>query len=60
MKLGAYLAVLAFLGGFAFLILFIADRDRQASIERLSEYRILPASLHARSGSTQQEGGEYE
>ena len=59
MKL-AYLGVLALLGGFAFLILFIADRERQASIERLSEYRILPASLRARSGSTQPEAGEYE
>jgi hypothetical protein len=43
MKL-TYFAVLAFLGGLAFLILFIADREREASVERLSDHKIAPRS----------------
>jgi hypothetical protein len=34
-----FLAVLAFLGTLAFLVLFLADREMQASLERLSGYK---------------------
>ena len=39
MKL-ATLAFLAFVAALAFLILFIADREKQAGVERLSNYKI--------------------
>jgi hypothetical protein len=39
MKL-AHLMVLAFLGALAFSVMLIADREMEASVERLSEYRI--------------------
>jgi hypothetical protein len=39
-----YLAVLAFLGALAFLALFLADREMQASLERLSGYKFPPRS----------------
>jgi hypothetical protein len=39
MKL-ATLAFLGFVAGLAFLILFIADREKEASVERLSNYKI--------------------
>ena len=35
-----FLAFVAFLGGLAFLMLAIADRERKATLERLSEYKI--------------------
>jgi hypothetical protein len=38
------LAVLAFLGTLAFLVLFLADREMQASLERLSGYKFPPRS----------------
>jgi hypothetical protein len=38
------LAFLAFVAGLGFLILFIADREREAGVERLSNYRIAPRS----------------
>jgi hypothetical protein len=40
----AYWASLAFLGAFTFLLFFIADREREAGIERLSNYRFPPHS----------------
>jgi len=43
MKL-ATLAFLAFVAALAFLILFIADREKQAGVERLSNYKIPPQS----------------
>ena len=46
MKL-AYFAFLALLGGFAFLILFISDRERKAGDDRLSVYRIPHSKLYA-------------
>ena len=36
----AHLTVLAFLGALAFSVVLIADREQEASMERLSEYRI--------------------
>jgi hypothetical protein len=36
----AYWAFLAFLGAFTFLVFFIADREREAGVERLSNYKI--------------------
>ena len=39
-----FLAVLAFLGTLAFLVLFLADREMQASLERLSGYKFPPRS----------------
>ena len=39
-----YLAVLAVLGALAFLALFLADREMQASLERLSGYKFPPRS----------------
>jgi hypothetical protein len=44
MKL-AHLTVLAFLGALAFSVIFIADRETEASMERLSEYRIAHDSV---------------
>ena len=43
MKL-ATLAFLAFVAALAFLTLFIADREKQAGVERLSNYKIPPHS----------------
>ena len=43
MKL-ARLAFVAFVAGLGFLILFIADRQREAGVERLSNYRLAPRS----------------
>jgi hypothetical protein len=43
MKL-ARLAFLAFVAALAFLVLFIADREREASVETLSNYKIPPQS----------------
>ena len=40
----ARLAFLAFVAGLGFLILFIADREREAGVERLSNYKIAPRS----------------
>jgi hypothetical protein len=40
----ARLAFLAFVAGLLVLILFIADRERQAGSERLSMYRLPPGS----------------
>jgi hypothetical protein len=34
----SFFAFVAFLGGVAFLSIFIADREKQASLERLSNY----------------------
>jgi hypothetical protein len=39
-----FLTVLAFIGVLAFLVLFIADRQVQSGIERLSRYRFSPRS----------------
>jgi hypothetical protein len=39
-----YFAVLAFIGAFAFLVLFIADRERKAGVERLSDFKFGPHS----------------
>jgi hypothetical protein len=39
MKL-ATLAFLAFVAALAFLILFIADREKEAGVERISNYKI--------------------
>jgi len=48
----AYWASLAFLGAFIFLLFFIADREREAGIERLSNYKIPPSSpLETEAGS---------
>ena len=43
MKL-ATLAFLAFIAALAFLTLFIADREKQAGVERLSNYKLPPHS----------------
>jgi hypothetical protein len=43
MKL-ASVAFLAFVAALAFLVLFIADREREAGVERLSDYKIAPQS----------------
>ena len=43
MKL-ATLAFLAFVAALAFLTLFIADREKQAGVERLSNYKSPPHS----------------
>jgi hypothetical protein len=37
-----FLTVVAFIGVLAFLVLFIADREMQSGIERLSRYRFSP------------------
>ena len=42
-----YFAFLALLGGLAFLILFIADRERKLGEDRLSVYRIPHSALYA-------------
>jgi hypothetical protein len=42
-----YFAFLALLGGFVFLILFIADRERKAGEDRLSVHRIPHSALYA-------------
>jgi hypothetical protein len=39
-----YFAVLAFVGVFVFLVLFIADRERRAGVERLSDFKFGPHS----------------
>ena len=39
-----FLTVVAFIGALAFLALFIADREMQSGIERLSHYRFSPRS----------------
>ena len=44
-----YFAYLALVGGFSFLILFIADRERKAGVERLSEYTIPRSALEGLS-----------
>jgi hypothetical protein len=46
MKLG-YFGYLALVGAVAFLILFIADRDKKLGEERLSIYRIPHSALDA-------------
>jgi hypothetical protein len=38
----AYWAFLAFVGALTFLVFFIADREREAGVERLSSYKNLP------------------
>ena len=46
-----FLTVVAFIGVLAFLVLFLADREMQSGIERLSHYRFSPRSaLAADSG----------
>jgi len=40
----ARLAFVAFVAGLLVLILFIADRERQAGVDRLSNYKIPPRS----------------
>jgi hypothetical protein len=42
-----YFAYLALVGGFAFLILFIADRERKAGEDRFSVYKIPHSTLDA-------------
>jgi hypothetical protein len=37
-----FLGYLAFVGALAFLVLFVADREREAGVERVSAYRIPP------------------
>jgi len=37
-----FLGYLAFVGVLAFLVLFVADREREVGVERLTAYRILP------------------
>lgn len=44
MKAG-YLAFLASVGALTFLIFFIADREREAGVERLSSYKIAPSPV---------------
>lgn len=44
MKL-ATLAFLAFVAALAFLVLFIADREKEAGVERLSNYKIPPQAV---------------
>jgi hypothetical protein len=44
MKL-SYFAYFALLGGFAFLILFLSDRERKAGVDRLSQYEIPHSAL---------------
>ena len=39
-----YFAVVALIGIFAFLVLFIADRERRAGVERLSDFKFGPRS----------------
>ena len=39
-----YFAIIAFIGVFAFLVLFIADRERKAGVERLSDFKFGPHS----------------
>lgn len=48
MKL-ATLAFLAFVAALAFLVLFIADREKEAGVERLSNYKIPPQAVLERS-----------
>jgi hypothetical protein len=40
----AFLTVIAFIAVIAFLALFLADREMQAGIERLSHYKFAPRS----------------
>jgi hypothetical protein len=48
----AYWAFLASLGALTFLVFFIADREREAGVERLSNYKIPPpAALESDPGS---------
>jgi hypothetical protein len=48
----AYWAFLASLGALAFLVFFIADREKEAGVERLSNYKIPPHStLEGDTGS---------
>jgi hypothetical protein len=42
-----YFAFLALVGGLAFLILFIADRERKLGADRLSVYKIPHSALDA-------------
>jgi len=43
-----YLVFLAMVGVFAFSILYLADRERKAGVERLSNYKTVPnAALEA-------------
>ena len=42
-----FLAFVAFLGGVVFLMLSIADWERKASVESLSEYKISRSALDA-------------
>jgi hypothetical protein len=42
-----YFAFLALVGAFAFLILFIADREKKAGEDQLSVYRIPHSALDA-------------
>ena len=44
MKL-ASLAFLAFVAALAFLVLFIADRERDADVQRLSDYKLSSPGL---------------
>jgi hypothetical protein len=37
-----YFGLLAVVGVFAFLLLFLADRERKAGVERLSNYKTVP------------------
>jgi hypothetical protein len=41
---GTYWAFLASVGALTFLVLFIAEREREAGVERLSNYKIPPSS----------------
>jgi hypothetical protein len=43
----SFLTVVAFIGVLAFLMLFLADREMQSGIERLSHYRFSPRSALA-------------
>ena len=42
-----YFAFLALLGGFAFLILFIADREKKLGEDRRSAYKVPHSALYA-------------
>jgi hypothetical protein len=49
----AYWAFLASLGALTFLLFFIADREREAGVERLSNYKISsPAAVESDPNST--------
>lgn len=51
-----FLTVVAFIGVLAFLVLFLADREVQSGIERLSRYRFSPRSALDAGESLQVEG----